>query len=130
MIPLRAFRSHPRFAPLFNHVAAVFWPILWWQLNRLLKWCQREGIPDVLYSVSGWGFITVRYAADKPGLFYQPPARTFRPLTDAGWESSVPATVCDLQDLAAWLARILSCKAGDVSLNAPEGAFTPPPNTS
>ncbi|MDP1557038.1 MAG: hypothetical protein Q8L84_16385 [Hyphomonas sp.] len=92
MIPMRAFRADPHFADLFAHVPVICWPILWWQLNALFRWCKREGRPDVLYSVSPWGFITLRHAGDRPDpATYKPLPRTFRPLTDDSWGSDLPS---------------------------------------
>ncbi len=92
MIPMRTFRADPHFADLFAHVHVVCWPILWWQLNALFRWCKRQGIPDVLYSVNAWGFITLRNAGAAFDLTaYKPEFRTFRPLTEAIWGSDLPA---------------------------------------
>jgi hypothetical protein len=63
MVSLHALRNHPKFAPLFADVYVVCWPILWWQLNRLLAFCRREDIADVLDTLSLWGFITVNFTA-------------------------------------------------------------------
>ncbi|MDP3459303.1 MAG: hypothetical protein Q8S09_08525 [Hyphomonas sp.] len=114
MIPMRAFRADPHFADLFAHVPVICWPILWWQLNALFRWCKREGRPDVLYSVSPWGFITLRHAGDRPDpATYQPLARTFRPLTDDSWGSDLPVFAADLAAFEA-LRRvpILPCASG------------------
>ncbi|MDP1554785.1 MAG: hypothetical protein Q8L84_04925 [Hyphomonas sp.] len=92
MIPMRTFRSDPHFAELFARVHVICWPILWWQLNALFRWCKREGIPDVLYSVNPWGFITLRHHGGRQDPHtYKPATRTFRPLTDESWASDLPA---------------------------------------
>ncbi len=130
MIPMRAFRTDPHFADLFAHVHVICWPILWWQLNALFGWCKREGIPGVLYSVSPWGFITLRHAGDRPDpATYKPLPRTFRPLTDDSWESDLPACLESLT-LAAQCALLLPCEAGEVAPKGSEGALPSPPDTS
>lgn len=100
MVSLHALRTHPKFAPLFADVYVVCWPILWWQLNRLLAFCRREDIADVLYTLSPWGFITVNFHSDRPDpAAYKPPARTFRPLTAPGWGSDLPANLDSIATL-------------------------------
>jgi hypothetical protein len=111
MVSIRAFRADPHFADLFEHVHVMCWPILWWQLNTLFRWCKREGIPDVLYSVNDWGFITVRHFGEKPDpAAYTPLPRTVRPLTDASWASALPA--CLASGFLAAPCVLLSCEAG------------------
>ncbi|MFN3912660.1 hypothetical protein [Hyphomonas sp.] len=92
MPTLSALRANPHFAPLFAYVHVLFWPILCWQINRFYTWAAREGIRDALYTINLWGFLTVVRLGDRHDpAAYKPLARTFRPLTEAGWESSVPA---------------------------------------
>ena len=111
MISVRTFRSNPHFAELFAHVHVMCWPILWWQLNALRRWCAREGIPDVLYSVSTWGFITVRhYGAHPDPALYAPIARTFRPLTDRSWNSDMPI-VFEIENVHEAIATAFSSPA-------------------
>jgi len=94
MISLRALRADPGFAGLFAHVHVTCWPILWWQLNLLRNWCLACNIPDVLYSVSPWGFIKVRRFGKAPDpRSYKPILRTFRPLTDDSWATALPANL-------------------------------------
>jgi len=94
MISLRAIRGDLHFADLFAHVYVICWPILWWQLNLLRKWCLAHNIPDVLYSVSPWGFIKVRQFGKAPDPnAYTPRPRTFRPLTDDSWASALPTNL-------------------------------------
>ncbi|MDP1555827.1 MAG: hypothetical protein Q8L84_10225 [Hyphomonas sp.] len=128
MIPMRTFRSDPHFAELFAHVHVICLPILWWQLNALFRWCKREGIPAVLYSVNPWGFITLRHHGDRNDPHaYKPPTRTFRPLTDESWGIDLPACL----DIEAETAlRFLPCEAGEVAPKGSEGALPSPPNTS
>jgi hypothetical protein len=135
MIPMRAFRSDPHFADLFAHVPVICWPILWWQLNALFRWCKREGRPDVLYSVSPWGFITLRHAGDRHDpAAYKPLARTFRPLTDDSWGSDLPFLLSDLATLETLrLVFILPRPGGGGGIlrsRMSEGALPSPPNTS
>ena len=129
MWSLTCLRQHPNFAHLFAHVHPLCWLILWWHLNRLLRFLEAENPEDVFYTVSKWGIVTLRLVSDKvdPGQ-YKPLPRTFRPLTDASWESALPACLGS----EATHAPILPCKAGEVSPQVTEGAhplqFTP--NTS
>jgi hypothetical protein len=132
MISLRTFRSNPHFADLFAHVHVICWPILWWQLNALLRWCRREGIPDVLYAVSPWGLITIRHAGTRPGTFYQPLERTFRPLSEPSWESDLPSNIAALETLRLILFLPRAAGGGGIPRSGmTEGAFaTLTPNTS
>ena len=85
-------RQCPHFAPIFAKVHPLCWPILWWQLNRLLRWFDRTRPEDVLYSVNRWGFVQVCYVAPRiDPATYKPLPRTFRPLSDPSWDSALPA---------------------------------------
>ena len=111
MPTLSALRSSPHFAPLFAHVFVLCWPILVWQINRLFSWSRREGYPNMLYSVSRWGFITIVYLGDREDPdAYKPLARTFRPLTDPGYSSDLPACLATGEILTA--ASILADELG------------------
>ncbi|MDP3457643.1 MAG: hypothetical protein Q8S09_00085 [Hyphomonas sp.] len=139
MVSLRAFRSDPHFADLFVHVHVICWPILWWQLNILFRWCKRHGHPDVLYSVNDWGFITVRHFGATPDpTAYKPVPRTLRPLTDPGWGSDLPSDL-EMRALSAAMrtALFLPREAGGGGIlrslwrsKMTEGALPSPPNTS
>jgi hypothetical protein len=84
-------RNNPHYGRLFDRVHPLCWLILWWQLNLLFRKVAADRTLDVLYSVNEWGFITIRYVArcEDPAS-YKPIPRTFRPLTDASWESDTP----------------------------------------
>ena len=130
MISISRLREYPHFAPAFAHVHALCWPILWWQLNLLIKLFKDEKHTNILYSVSCWGIVTIRYTGAKTDD-YKAPERTFRPLTDASWGSDLP---CNIELLtvgeATCAALILPCEAGEVAPKGSEGAFAPTPNTS
>ncbi len=101
MYSIARLRQHPHFAPFFAHVHPLCWLILWWELNRLMRWFKAHGIGNALYSVNEWGFVSIHYAVPQPDPnAYKPPQRTFRPLTDPSWESAVPACL-DIEALAA-----------------------------
>jgi hypothetical protein len=92
MIPFRSFRSHPYFAPLFAEVHPLCWPILWWSLNRFLKWYGTSGYSDILFHATRWGFIRIAYLGDRlpdPSA-YRPYVRARPRFDDLVWESAVP----------------------------------------
>ena len=92
MMSISHLSRYPAFARFFAMVHPLFWPILWWQLNRLARYIMDENPGNVLYSVNAWGIVRICYIAR--GLdpdAYKPLPRTFRPLTDASWESALPA---------------------------------------
>ena len=63
-------------------------------MNLLRSWCLANNIPDVLYSVSPWGFIKFRRFGKAPDpRVYTPIPRTFRPLTDESWASDLPTNL-------------------------------------
>ena len=128
MWSLTRLRQHPHFAPLFGRVHPLCWLILWWQLNGLIRWFETHKPDDVLYSVSPWGLVTIRYVAPRtdPRL-YTPRPRTFRVLTDPSWGSDLPA--CVDPGLAPAHALILPRARGKWP-EGPEGAIAPIPNTS
>ena len=94
MIPMRALRANPHFAPLFAHVHALCWPILWWSLNRLLRWYASSGYEEVLYGTTPWGYVYIAYLGDKtpdPSA-YRPYVREKPRWDDACWATNVPVT--------------------------------------
>ncbi len=123
-------RSHPHFARAFAHVHPLCWLILWWQLNRLLRWFETCRPEDVFYTVNRWGGVTIRLVSDMPGpATYRPLPRTFRPLTDESWSSDVPANLAANESLR--LFPILPRCTGEVSPKVTEGAlFALTPDTS
>lgn len=132
MIPLRALRAHPHYADLFDHVPMLLWPVLWWQLNAMIRWMRSAGVLDVCFSTSVWGFITIRHAgfAPDPDL-YRPLPRLYRTLTDPAWGSDLPP--CVDPGLPAWHNLVLPCACGGDGIlrsRPPESALAPLPNTS
>lgn len=89
---LRLIRNHPDFAPLFEHVHALCWPILIWEILWLVLLMRRTGIRDFAYSVDSWGFIDITFAEDaaNPSAYGSLP-RTFRAFDDPSWSSALPA---------------------------------------
>ena len=101
------------------------WRVLWWQLDRLIRWYETWRPENVLYGVNGWGIVTVHYTlpGTDPSL-YRPVARTFRPLSDPSWGSNLPA--CLEPDLFNRYALILPRITAEVSPKVTEGAIAPP----
>ena len=123
-------RQHPHFAPLFAHVHPLCWLILWWELNRLIRWYETWQPENVLYAVNGWGRVTVHCIVPRPDpRLYKPIPRTFRALSDPSWGTSVPTNLAS-DDPSIWHTLILSRITGEVSPKVTEGALTPTPNTS
>jgi hypothetical protein len=123
-------RQHPHFAPLFAHVHPLCWLVLWWELNRLIRWYERYRPENTLYSVNRWGRVTVHCVVPRPDpRLYKPIPRTFRELSDPSWETSLPDNL-PVEDLSARHALILPRFTGEVSPKVTEGALTPIPNTS
>ena len=113
-------RNSPHFGRLFDAVHPFCWPILWWQLNHLFRMILADKSLDVLYSVNRWDFVTIRYIAKCEDLApYKTPERTFRPLTDASWETDLPA------NRAAQCSAMLPCCAGEVARRAGGGLRFP-----
>ena len=72
----------------------LLWPILWWQLNLVIRWMRDAKVSDVCFQTNAWGFITIRYAAFQPDpSLYRPVEQTFRELSDPSWESNLPANL-------------------------------------
>ncbi len=95
MIPMRLLRSNPYFAHLFARVHPLCWPILWWSLNRLLKWYETSGYGEILFRTTRWGWVHVAYLGDKipdPSA-YRPYATGMPRWDDPVWESDVPLAV-------------------------------------
>jgi hypothetical protein len=130
MIPLRALKAHPHYVDLFDEVPFLLWPILWWQLNAMIRWMRDAHVTDVCFQTNWWGFITIRFAAyaEAPDL-YKPIPRAFRELSDPSWETSLPANL-DSADLSALRALILPRFTVEVSPKLTAGACAPTPNTS
>jgi hypothetical protein len=101
-------RQHPHFAPLFAHVHPLCWLILWWELNRLIRWYKTWQPENVLYAVNRWGRVTVHCIVPRPDpRLYRPIPRTFRELSDPSWETHLPANL-ESADLSALHALILA----------------------
>ncbi len=108
-------RRHPVFAPYFAAVHPFFWPILYWQLSRLIRWMKDENLSGALLGVTWWGQLHVIFPGDK-----NPDPNTYRPYAlsrprwdDPAWASDVPpcfATFITLEALKA--ALILPRAAG------------------
>ena len=133
MWSLTELRQCKLFTRLFERVHPLCWPILWWSLNRLIRWIYATKPDDVLYETNCWGIITVRYVAPRtdPAL-YKPRARTFRPLSDPSWGSDLPSNIAEQATLrlAPILPRIRG-GGGWPPRGQTEGAFTTLiPNTS
>jgi hypothetical protein len=126
-------RQHPHFAPLFAHVHPLCWLILWWELNRLIRWYKTWQPENVLYAVNRWGHVTVHCIVPRPDPHrYQPIPRVFRELSDPSWESSLPNNLAS-ETAEVCLALILPCVSGgggSLRGRLTEGALTPTPNTS
>ena len=122
-------RQHPHFAPLFAHVHPLCWLILWWELNRLIRWYETWHPENVLYAVNGWGRVTVHCIVPRPDpRLYKPIPRTFRELSDPSWETSLPDNLESAPSI--WHDFILPRFTGEVSPKVTEGALAPIPNTS
>ena len=93
MTPLHALRANPHFAPLFAHVHALCWPILWWSLNRLLRWYASSGYEEVLYGTTPWGYVYIAWLGDrKPDPSAYRPYELERPRwDDPVWSTNLPA---------------------------------------
>jgi hypothetical protein len=89
MVSLRALRNNPHFAPLFAHVLPFFWPVLWWSLNRLLRWYASAGLEDVLFATTRWGWVEIVCLGDR-----KPDPAAYRPYTPERprWDDPVRAS--------------------------------------
>jgi hypothetical protein len=127
MIPLRALRAHQHYADLFDEVPFLLWPILWWQLNAMIRWMRDAHVTDVCFQTNWCGFITIRFAAyaEAPDL-YKPVPRVFRELSDPCWETSHPVNLA-CAELSALHALILPRNTVKVSPKVTEGASPPHP---
>ncbi len=119
-------RNYPAFRRYFDAVHPFFWPVLYWQLKRAWLFLQREKLTCVLLAITWWGGVRIVHMGDKlpDSTIYRLPERTFRPLTDASWESATPE---------AQRALFLPREAGGGGIphsGMTEGAFAPFPDTS
>jgi hypothetical protein len=95
MIPMRQLRSNPHFARLFVHVHPLFWPVLWWSLNRLFKWYDTSGYEEILFGTTRWGYVYVAWLGDKrpdPSAYRRYETRMAR-WDEPVWESNMPVTL-------------------------------------
>jgi hypothetical protein len=140
MIPMRTLRANPHFAPLFAHVHALCWPILWWSLNRLLRWYASSGYEEVLYGTTPWGYVYIAYLGEKKP---DPSACRAYELTkprwdDPVWSTNVPAPFLALATSEAFtmISNPPLRSGGGGSLRSlwrsrlTVGALTSPPDTS
>jgi hypothetical protein len=116
MVPFRTLRQSPHFARAFAHVHPLFWPVLWWSLNRLLKWYETAGYENVLYSITRFGLIRIAFygaRTPEPGA-YQPLTPTRAHWSDPVWATATPAIARALaaRDLTPGATFILPRQAG------------------
>ncbi|MFN7178234.1 hypothetical protein [Hyphomonas sp.] len=95
---MRALRANPHFAPLFAHVHALCWPILWWSLNRLLRWYASSGYEEILYGTTPWGYVYIAYLGDRKSdpSAYRPYELTKPRWDDPVWSTNVPTPLLAL----------------------------------
>jgi hypothetical protein len=98
--------THPIFARWFARVHPFFWPVLYWQMGRIIRWMEATGNMDLLVRIHWWGGITIAYTGDKEPdpATYRPIPRTFRPLTDERWGSDLPANLEGLSPFVELMA--------------------------
>jgi hypothetical protein len=124
MVSLTALRQHPRFGRFFEVVHPFFWPVIWWTLNAAFRAYDASNCTEFLLGITWWGQVYIAFEGDlRPGsLTYRPMPRTFRPLTDGGWGSDLPANLEGLSLLEVRHDLILPRES--------EGALPSAPNTS
>jgi hypothetical protein len=135
MVSLTALRQHPRFGRFFEVVHPFFWPVIWWTLNAVFRAYDASNRTEFLLGITWWGQVYIAFEGDlRPDpLTYRSVPRTFRPLTDASWASSLPTNLDGLSPFEAACALILPHEAGGGGSRhrrESEGALTSPPNTS
>ena len=128
MWSLTVLRQCKLFTRLFERVHPLCWPILWWSLNRLIRWIYATKADDVLYETNCWGIITIRYVAPRTDpTLYKPRARTFRPLSDPSWESDLPSNISARETLRLDLFLPRAAGGGGIPRSGmTEGALTSP----
>ena len=131
MVSLSALRQHPRFARFFEVVHPFFWPVIWWTLNAVFREYDASNRTEFLLGITWWGQVHVVYRGDlRPDpLNYRPIPRTFRPLKDDSWASSLPA---NLEGLSPF-DEVIAVADGPVLRSlwrSRKVARTLPPNTS
>jgi hypothetical protein len=131
MVPLTALRQHPRFGRFFAVVHPFFWPVIWWTLNAVFRQYDASNRTEFLLGITWWGQVYIAFEGDlRPDpLTYRPIPRTFRPLTDAGWGSDLPANLEGLSRLEALRDVIFPREAGgggSLQRCESEGALTSP----
>ena len=131
MIPFSVLRRQKLFAPLFEHVHPLFWPVLWWSLNRLLRWYGSSGYADILFATTDWGYVYVVYTGDKrPDPDAYTPYTPVRPRWDNPiWATSVPETLAPAGQRTPPL-RSGGGGSGPRPLTEGASALAPIPNTS
>jgi hypothetical protein len=135
MVSLNALRQHPLFSRFFAVVQTFFWPVIWWTLNAAFRAYDASGRTEFLLGITWWGQVYIAFEGDlRPDpLNYRPIVRTFRPLTDDGWASDLPAILEGLSPLEARHDFILRREAGGGGSRLrreSEGALTSPADTS
>lgn len=98
-------RMDPLYRPFFQHVWAICWPWLWWNLLRLTAWRRRTGRP-VWVTVDRFGNVRIRIIGDAPKVSTLPAwqPRWARPLLASG-----------LPQVAADMARRAGAPAAGLS---------------
>jgi hypothetical protein len=95
MIPFTTLRRNPYFAPMFAQVCPLLWPVLWWSLNRFLRWYQTCPWQDILFEPTPWGFIRIVHFGDRKGA-WTPYVPTQPRWDDPVWSTNVPTPLLTL----------------------------------
>ena len=95
MIPFTSLRQNPYFAPMFAQVHPLLWPVLWWSLNRFLRWYKTCPWQDILFEPTPWGLIRIVHFGDRRRA-YTPYVPTRPRWDDPVWESYVPVPLIDI----------------------------------
>ena len=109
MVSLSALRQLPRFARFFEVVHPFFWPVIWWTLNAVFRQYDASGRTEFLLGITWWGQVYIAFEGDRlpDPLTYKPITRTFRPLTEESWASSLPTNLEGLSPFEAMHAALI-----------------------
>ena len=129
MVSLSALRQHPRFGRFFEVVHPFFWPVIWWTLNAVFREYDASNRTEFLLGITWWGQVYIAFEGDlRPDPPYRPIPRTFRPLTDAGWASGLPANLEGLSHFVSLFVQWDRVRTLCVQMKRVQPV--PPPNTS
>jgi hypothetical protein len=93
-------RNSVHFRRYFDAVHPLFWPLLFWNLGRVMTWMGAGQYGEAFIEITWWGGVKLHLVGDKIEAEKQIPIAQTRPhWSDPVWSMDVPVSISDLAAL-------------------------------